>query len=100
MIDRSVSKPGATVGADKGHDTAEFVAALQRLPNAPGALDVAREEVAGRPDSVSLASVIASSSLSKLNTGASGQNVCSCASTMSGRAPTRTVGSNELPPSA
>ncbi|MEE3559893.1 transposase, partial [Pseudomonas aeruginosa] len=30
MIDRSVRKPGATVGADKGYDTAEFVAALER----------------------------------------------------------------------
>ncbi|MBL8469212.1 MAG: IS5 family transposase [Methyloversatilis discipulorum] len=30
MIDRSVHKPGATVGADKGYDRAEFVAALER----------------------------------------------------------------------
>jgi transposase len=30
MIDRSVRKPGATVGADKGYDTTEFVAALER----------------------------------------------------------------------
>jgi IS5 family transposase len=30
MIDRSVRKPDATVGADKGHDTAEFVAVLER----------------------------------------------------------------------
>jgi transposase len=30
MIDRSVRKPGATVGADKGFDTAEFLAALER----------------------------------------------------------------------
>ncbi len=30
MIDRSVRKPGATVGANKGYDTAEFVAALER----------------------------------------------------------------------
>jgi transposase len=30
MIDRSVRKPGATVGTDKGFDTAEFLAALER----------------------------------------------------------------------
>lgn len=30
MIDRTVRKPGATVGADKGYDTAEFLAALKR----------------------------------------------------------------------
>lgn len=30
MVDRSVRKPGATIGADKGYDTAEFVGELER----------------------------------------------------------------------
>jgi transposase len=30
MVDRSVRKPGATVGADKGYDTAELVGELER----------------------------------------------------------------------
>jgi len=31
MVERSIHKRGATVGADKGYDTEEFVSGLQRL---------------------------------------------------------------------
>ena len=49
MIDRSVRKPGATVGADKGYDTAEFVAALERRGiKVHGARKVSGSAVDGR----------------------------------------------------
>jgi hypothetical protein len=75
-------------------------AGLDLLGHAPDAADVARIEVEARPNSVSLARAITSSSVLKRNSGATGPKVSSSEMRMSGVTSASTVGWKKLWPSS
>ena len=86
---RDLGRDDALVDADD--------AVFERLGDAPDAADVA---AAASPNSVSLAILMASSSVLKRQSGATGPKVSSLVKTMSVVTSVKTVGSKKIPPSA